>query len=169
MNLRMPILRFAPAKKLTGRRVLAMLLAFFGVVMAVNFFMVKAAISTFGGVDTKSSYEAGRLFEGEVEKAAAQNARDWRVDEQLTPSGDEQVLTIQLSDAKGAPVAGVAVQATLAHPVDERNDVTIALTETAPGAFRGQATVAAGVWELELLVARGDQQLFRSKNRVIVP
>jgi hypothetical protein len=29
--------------------------------------------------------------------------------------------------------------------------------------------VPAGVWEIDLLVARGDDQLFRSKNRVIVP
>ena len=169
MKLSVPTIRFAPAKELTGRRVLAMLIAFFGVIMLVNFFMMKAAISTFGGVDTKSSYEAGRLFEGEVAKAAAQNARDWQVDARLAASGGEQVLTVDLSDAKDAPVTGVDVEATLAHPVDERKDVTVALTETDAGVYRGQAIVPAGVWELNLLVVRGDKQLFRSKNRVIVP
>ncbi len=169
MNLRVPSIRFAPAGELTGRRVLAMLVAFFGLVILVNVVMVKAAISTFGGVDTKSSYEAGRMFEGEVAKAAAQSARDWQVDEHLSPSGDQQVLTVALHDAKGAPVVGVDVAAKLAHPVDERNDVTIALNEIDAGTFRGQAVVAAGVWEIELMVTRGDEQLFRSKNRVIVP
>jgi nitrogen fixation protein FixH len=169
MNLHVPTIRFAPAKELTGRKVLAMLVAFFGVVMVVNFAMMKAAISTFGGVDTKSSYEAGRMFEGEVAKAAAQTARDWQVSEHLTASGDEQVLTIELSDAHGAPVTGVDVEATLAHPVDERNDVTVALAEVAAGAYRGHAVVPAGVWEIDLLVVRGNEQLFRSKNRVIVP
>ncbi len=169
MNLNMPTIRFAPARELTGRRVLAMLVAFFGVVMVVNFAMMKAAISTFGGVDTKSSYEAGRMFEGEVAKAAAQTARDWQVSEHLTASGEEKVLTIELRDAHGAPVAGVDVEARLAHPVDERNDVTIALAEVAAGAYRGHAVVSAGVWEINLLVVRGDEQLFRSKNRVIVP
>ena len=169
MKLRVPTIRFAPAKELTGRKVLAMLVAFFGVVMVVNFAMMKAAISTFGGVDTKSSYEAGRMFEGEVAKAAAQTARDWQVSEHLTASGEEQVLTIELRDAHGAPVTGVDVEATLAHPVDERNDVTVALAEVAAGAYRGHAVVAAGVWEINLLVVRGDEQLFRSKNRVIVP
>ena len=169
MKLSLPTIRFAPAKALTGRKVLAMLIAFFGVVIVVNVFMVKAAISTFGGVDTKSSYEAGRMFEGEVAKAAAQTARDWQVDEQLTASGDEQVLAIDLHDAQGAPVTGVDVEATLAHPVDERNDVTVKLAEIDAGTYRGQAVVPAGVWEIELLVVRGDEQLFRSKNRVIVP
>jgi nitrogen fixation protein FixH len=169
MNLHVPTIRFAPAKELTGRKVLAMLVAFFGVVMVVNFAMMKAAISTFGGVDTKSSYEAGRMFEGEVSKAAAQTARDWQVSEHLTASGGEQVLSVDLSDAKGAPVTGVDVEATLAHPIDERKDVTVALAEVAAGAYRGHAVVPAGVWEINLLVVRGDEQLFRSKNRVIVP
>lgn len=169
MNLHLPTIRFVPAKELTGRHVLLMLIAFFGFVMLVNFFMMKAAISTFGGVDTKSSYEAGRLFEGEVAKAVAQSARDWQVTETLTPSGNLQMVAIDLKDAKGAPVTGVDVKATLAHPVDERNDVTVALAETGPGAYRGQAVVPAGVWELNLLVIRGDEQLFRSKNRIIVP
>jgi nitrogen fixation protein FixH len=169
MNLHLPTIRFAPARELTGRKVLAMLLVFFGLVMVVNVVMVKAAISTFGGVDTRSSYEAGRQFEGEVAKVAAQNARDWRVDESLAPSGDAQVLSVDLHDAKGAPVTGVAVEAKLAHPVDERNDVTVALAEIDAGTFRGRAVVPAGVWEIELLVVRGDEQLFRSKNRVIVP
>lgn len=169
MNLRVPTIRFAEPGVLTGRKVLAMLIAFFGVVMVVNFFMMKAAISTFGGVDTKSSYEAGRLFEGEVAKAAAQTARDWQVNAHLTPSGADQVLAVDLRDGGGAPVTGVAVEATLAHPVDERNDVTFKLAEAGAGAYRGQAAVPAGVWELNLLIVRGDQQLFRSKNRVIVP
>ena len=79
------------------------------------------------------------------------------------------MLSVDLSDAKGAPVTGVDVEATLAHPVDERKDVTVALAETDAGVYRGQATVPAGVWELNLLVVNGGQQLFRSKNRVIVP
>ncbi len=167
--MRLPTIRFAPARELTGRKVLVLLVAFFGVVMVVNFFMMTAAISTFGGVDTKSSYEAGRMFEGEVAKAAAQAARDWQVSEHLAPDGSEQMLSVDLSDAKGVPVTGVDVEATLAHPVDERNDVKFALAETDAGVYRGHAVVPAGVWELNLLVVNGGQQLFRSKNRVIVP
>jgi nitrogen fixation protein FixH len=42
--------------------VLAMLIGFFGLVIAVNLVMVRAALSTFGGVDTPSSYQAGLHF-----------------------------------------------------------------------------------------------------------
>ncbi len=169
MSLRLPTIRFAPANKLTGRRVLAMLVAFFGFVMVVNFAMMEAAISTFGGVDTKSSYEAGRVFETEVARAAAQQERQWNVVEHVTPSGDEQVLSLELRDADGSPVTGVDVQAKFAHPVDERRDVVVALSETGPGTFHGKGLVSPGVWQLDLIVSRSGEQLFRSQNRIIVP
>jgi nitrogen fixation protein FixH len=169
MNLRLPSIRFAPAKELTGRKVLLMLVAFFGVVMVVNFAMVKAAISTFGGVDTPSSYEAGRTFKTEEARAAAQNARDWQVDEHLSQSGASQVLTVNINDDRGTPVTGVDVAATLAHPIDERRDVAVALAETGPGAWRGSGVVSPGVWQLDIIVSHDGEQLFRSRNRVIVP
>ncbi len=169
MSLRLPSLRFAPAGTLTGRKVLAMLIAFFGVVIVVNVFMMEAAIRTFGGVDTPSSYEAGRAFEGEEARAAAQAARSWQVSEHLSPSGDEQVLSVEVLDDAGAPVTGIDVHATLAHPIDERRDVVLAMTETGPGTYRGRGIVTPGVWQIELLVDRDGQQLFKSRNRVLVP
>ena len=48
--------------ELTGKHVLLCLLGFFGVVFAVNAVLVKAATSTFGGVETSSSYKAGLMF-----------------------------------------------------------------------------------------------------------
>ena len=52
---------------------------FFGVVFAVNAVMVKAATSTFGGVETSSSYKAGLMFEQDVARAEQQDALHWQV------------------------------------------------------------------------------------------
>ena len=46
-------------RPLTGRMVLAMLLAFFGVVIGVNIVMVRLASSTFSGIGDKNAYLAG--------------------------------------------------------------------------------------------------------------
>ena len=46
-------------RPLTGRTVLICLIAFFAVVAIVNGIMIRAAISTFGGVETGSAYQAG--------------------------------------------------------------------------------------------------------------
>jgi len=169
MNLRVPKVRFAEPGVLTGRKVLFMLLAFFGVVMVVNVAMIKAAISTFGGVDTKSSYEAGRQFKAEEARAAAQNERNWTVDEKLATSAEGQALTVTIADEHGAPVTGIDVEAVMAHPIDERRDVAIALSETTAGSFRGVGPVSPGVWQLDLVITRDGTQLFRSRNRVLVP
>ncbi|MCB2159097.1 MAG: FixH family protein, partial [Rhodobacteraceae bacterium] len=63
----------------------------------------------------------------------------------------------------------VDVQATMAHPVDERRDVAIALAETAAGSFQGDGPVTPGLWQLDLVISRDGHQLFRSRNRVLVP
>ena len=52
-------------RELTGRAVLLILLAFFGVVIAVNLIMARYAVSTFAGVETESSYKAGLAFTAE--------------------------------------------------------------------------------------------------------
>jgi len=38
-------------------------------------------VTTFGGVDTDSAYQAGRMFEQDVAMAKAQDARRWRVED----------------------------------------------------------------------------------------
>jgi nitrogen fixation protein FixH len=155
-------------RELTGRHVLIALVAFFGLVILVNVAMVRAAISTFGGLDTPSSYEAGLEFKAEEARAAAQTARDWTVTASLIPSGVERVLSVDVRDARGSAVSAISVNARLMHPVDERHDLAIALREIAPGSFRGGAAVPAGLWRLELTVVRDGVRLFRSENRVMV-
>ena len=51
-----------PPREVTGRMVLVCLVAFFAVVAGVNAVMIRAAVSTFGGVETESAYQAGLAF-----------------------------------------------------------------------------------------------------------
>ena len=50
-------------RELTGRHVLLWIVGFFAVIFAVNGILVRAATSTFGGLETQSSYKAGLMFE----------------------------------------------------------------------------------------------------------
>jgi len=153
--------------ELTGRAVLLWLVAFFGVVFAVNGVLVKAATSTFGGVETQSSYKAGLMFEQEVAKAERQDARRWQVDGKLARDrAGEAVLDISARDEKGAPLTGLKAVARLAHPADERLDHVFELARTGAGAFHGQAAAQAGQWELLIDLYRGEDRVFRSRSRV---
>ncbi len=152
---------------LTGRHVLLWLMAFFGLVFVVNGVMIRAAISTFGGVETLSSYKAGLQFEHEVDLVGQQDALNWQVDGKLTRDrAGEAVLDVTVRDAQGAPLAGLTADARLAHPADERLDHVIVVRPIAAGVFHGAAQAQSGQWELIVDLYRGDQRVFRSRSRV---
>jgi nitrogen fixation protein FixH len=154
-------------RELTGRAVLFWIVGFFGVVFAVNGVLVRAATSTFGGLETQSSYKAGLLFEDEVAKAERQQALQWRVDGKLVRDrAGEAVLDIGVRDAQGAPVGGLTADAKLAHPADSRLDHVISLARNGPGTFHGADQAQPGQWELIVDFYRGDARVFRSRSRV---
>jgi nitrogen fixation protein FixH len=156
-------------REVTGRHVLLCLIGFFGVVMAVNGIMVKAATSTFGGVEVQSSYKAGLAFRTEAARARAQDALDWRVDGHVARNqAGDAALDVSVKDANGMVVPGVTAQARLAHPADERLDHKIALKATGAGAFHGEVQASAGRWDLIIDLYRGKERVFRSRSAVIL-
>ena len=159
--------KLKPPRELTGLAVLLCFLGFFGVVFAVNALLVQAATSTFGGLETGSSYKAGLMFAQEMAQAEQQEARHWRVDGKLARDrAGGAVLELGARDANGAPLAGLTAQARLAHPADARLDHAIALSRTGAGAFRGETQARPGQWELIVDLYRGDDRVFRSRSRV---
>ena len=154
--------------ELTGFKVLLWLVLFFGVVFAVNGVMVQAAISTFGGVETSSSYQAGLMFEKNVADAQRQDGMHWQVGGKLVRnSAGLAELDLTTRDAKGLPLTGLRADARLAHPANERLDHVIPLQAgAAAGSFRGAVEAPAGQWDLIVDLYRGDQRLFRSMSRV---
>jgi nitrogen fixation protein FixH len=155
------------ARILTGRAVLQWLVAFFGIVFAVNGVLVRAAISTFGGVESTSSYKAGLQFGHEVAVAERQDSLHWQVSGKLTRDGAGQaVLDVTARDAQGALLAGLTADARLAHPADERLDHAIPVRPLTAGVFHGSAQAQPGQWDLIVDLYRGDKRVFRSRSRV---
>lgn len=152
---------------LTGRAVLLWLVGFFVVVFAVNAVLVRAAVSTFGGVETLSSYKAGLQFEHELAVAEHQDELHWQVGGKLTrDAAGDAALDISARDAKGAPLVGLTADARLAHPTDERLDHVIPVEPRGAGAFHGAAAAQAGQWDLIIDLYRGGERAFRSRSRV---
>jgi nitrogen fixation protein FixH len=112
-------------RELTGRAVLFWLIGFFGVVFAVNGVLVQAATSTFRGLETGSSYQAGLIFKQEVFSAERQDALHWRVDGKiLRDRSGSAALDISARDAQGIPLTGLTVNARLTHPADKPSSGT---------------------------------------------
>ena len=157
----------APRRGLTGWMVLVWLLSFFGLVFGVNAFLIRAATSTFGGMETASSYQAGLAFGREVAAAQRQDALHWNVTARLERAGSGSAgLTVSAQDRDGHPVPNIEAQARLIHPADARRDHDVTLRESGNGRFAGSANVEAGQWDLEINLVRGDERMFRSLTRV---
>ncbi|MCB5175800.1 FixH family protein [Microvirga lenta] len=153
-------------RPITGRMVLACLLTFFGIILAMNVVLVRVALSSFGGVETESSYKAGLAFKNDVAAAQAQDALHWTVEAGLRKAGGATRVVVTARDAGSQPVQGLVSSARLSHPTDKRRDVVLDLAETAPGRFEGLAAATEGQWDLVIEFSRDGATLFRSRNRV---
>src|SRR5262245_56404798 len=155
-------------KELSGRTVLFSLITFFVVVAGVNGIMITAAVKTFGGVETESSYKAGLAFAREIAAANVQESRHWQVRAAVVRSGDDARVDVTARDAGDRPLGDLTALVRLAHPTDRRLDQTVAMTADGAGRFRGSATYVAGQWDLVIDLDRGGERMFRSRNRVIL-
>lgn len=157
-------------KPLTGRAVLIMLVAFFGVVIGVNLLMMRFAIDTLPGTDVDSAYRASLAYEREIQAAHEQDIRHWQVEAHIERgTADSANIRIAARDSKGAPLTGLDFSGRLERPADKRADRTIALTEVSAGIYKGRAEgILAGQWNLVLEGDAGGKRVFRSRNRVIL-
>ncbi len=158
------------ARVITGRKVLICMIAFFGVVFAVNGVMIKVALDTMPGLEVDSAYSASLSFNREARAAEAQAERAWRVDAHVErDAGGQAVLRVEARDRAGVPLTGLAFSARLARPADKRFDRLVDLNEHEAGIYRGAiADIAAGQWDLLLEAERGTVRMFKSRDRVVL-
>ncbi|WP_375412400.1 FixH family protein [uncultured Bradyrhizobium sp.] len=157
-------------RPLTGRKVLIMLIAFFGVVIGVNMIMMKFAIQTLPGTEVDSAYSASLAYEGEIAAAHDQNARSWAVDAHISrDSRGGATVQVEARDRNGTPMPGLKFQGRFERPTDRRADQPVALAEVGIGIYRGKAAaVAPGQWDLVLEGEAAGQRMFLSRNRVLL-
>jgi nitrogen fixation protein FixH len=156
------------SKEVTGRMVFICFVAFFAVVAGVNAIMIRAAVSTFSGVETENAYQAGLAFEREMAAVEAQDALHWQVSAKVSADAGATLIAIIASDAAGQPLMALQATGHLIHPTDRRFDREVPLGEDTPGQFKGRTDAAAGQWTLVIELSREGTRLFRSRNRVFV-
>jgi nitrogen fixation protein FixH len=158
------------SKPLTGRKVLFLLVAFFGVVIGVNLVMMKFAIQSLPGTEVDSAYRASLAYEREIAAARDQNRRNWKVDAQVRRSEDGgATLQVEAADSSGLPMSGLKFQGRLERPTDKRADRSVALAEASRGVYRGSlSAIAPGQWDLVLEGDAAGQRMFLSRNRVLL-
>lgn len=152
---------------LTGRRVALYFVAFFGVVAAMDAFMVTSALRTHSGLITDRPYEKGLAYNEVVKASNAQDKLGWIGVLELRHAenaGDPSTIIFTLKDERGAAIAFDRAAATITRPTQQGMDFTVELKgEETPAHFP-----ASGVWEVRVDAKTRDQHYQQSK-RFVVP
>jgi len=155
--------------RLTGRHVLIIFIAFFGVVFAVNAVMMRAALTTFSGLEAENPYKEGLAFNRRLADSRAQELRAWSVDASVTRAADGQVaVAVAARDATGG-LGGLTGIVRFEWPADRRRDHVAVLADIGGGQYRGGVeALPPGQWDVVVEFRRDDTVMFLSRTRKIL-
>lgn len=145
-------------RELNGYHVLAMFVAGFSVIIAVNLTLAFQAVGTFPGLETKNSYVVSQKFDAD---RASQTALGWDVEARL----DGTDLVLSVSDAAGVVVPEI-VSATFGRATHVGDDQIPAFTHNGTAFVAPVGKLARGNWNLRLVARAADGTEFR--QRIVV-
>lgn len=153
-------------ERLSGRHVLGIFLAFFGIIFAVNGYFMYSALKTHTGVVSVEPYRRGLAYNERIAADERQGLLHWQVEFAFGQNG---AAHLTLRDATGTAITGQLVTASIGRPSTERFDRTLKLVETAPGQYAASsAPVPSGTWlaQVEVRAADGNEPVYRLRRRL---
>ncbi|HUS55004.1 MAG TPA: FixH family protein [Thermohalobaculum sp.] len=150
----------AEPKPLTGRKVLLIAVAAFGVIIAANLTMLLAATGTFPGLVVANSYVASQGWD---RKANAQRALGW------TAAADYSVgtLRVAMTGRDGAPLVGLNVVAVVGRPASDSADIRLELAEGADD-YAAPLVLLPGRWRVLITGADVEGNRFEAAAELTV-
>jgi nitrogen fixation protein FixH len=141
------------AARFSGWHVTAILIGFFGIIIAVNVTMAVFASRTFGGTVVDNSYVASQSYNRWLAEARAQEALAW--EERVVRSGDRIEIVVRSS---AGPLEGAAVSGIAIHPLGRAEPISLRFDEADGGRYRSANALPAGRWIVQLEIAQGGQR-----------
>lgn len=156
-----------PEIGLRGVHVLLIMLAFFGLMFAVNGVFLYHAITSFPGEDVKKSYLQGLNYNETLEARSAQAARGWQAEAGLS----DGELVFRLADQAGAPLSGYPAVAHARRLATNADDLILTLQPGLSGEYRSAVShLAPGIWRLDIRILdrAAETTLFTARKEVMV-
>lgn len=147
----------------TGWHMLVIMLAFFGVIIAVNVTMAVLAGRSWTGLVVKNSYVASQRFNEDLAEARRQAARGWT--SQLDYR--DAHFAFALKDRRGQPVVLDDLMVAVGRPASEAQDQTVALRHVGGGRYRGDVVLEPGIWMLRI-TGGAAENAYRRDSRIEV-
>jgi len=148
--------------RFTGWHMLATMIGFFGVVIAVNVLMASDAIRTFGGTVVDNSYVATMEYNRWLAEGRRQDREGWRATANADRAG---AISLDLSRAS-QPIDGAIVDVVANHPVGLMTERRFRLRPAGQGRYRADTPLPHGRWLVRILVRSGtDRAAFDDEIR----
>ena len=157
-------------RELKGWHVLIMFLAFFGVMLGVNIYMVVQAVRPFPGEVNSRPYEAGLAYNRPLKAMATERALGWRarVDAIETTASGTRII-VRWSDASAQPLAGAMLKGKIVRPATEAQNHDLVFKETEPGVYAAVVKAAPGAWDLSVTATDVHGEHRTAERRVVWP
>lgn len=158
-------------ERIEGRHVLLALLGFFGFMLLANGIFLYYAVGTFNGFETTDAYRKGLNYNQRIASDTAQAARGWQPSIFYdNGSNGSTRLKVEVRDAQGHAIAGLAISGQVRRPVTDRNDQLVTFREIAPGVYGTPLALAPGQWVViaEASEVGSDTPTLRFKRRFSV-
>lgn len=148
----------------TGWHMATIMIAFFGVIIAVNVTMATFARTSWTGLVVKNSYVASQQFNAKMAQTRAQAELGW----ESALAVRDDIVRYVLRDANGRAVPTESVKATFRRPVDDRQDHEVSLSRDASDGFSSAHHLADGTWLVEVEAEAGLDFPYRETLRLQV-
>lgn len=132
----------------TGRRMAAILVVGFAIVVGVNLTMAGLATSSFSGVVVENSYVASQQFNRWLDEAAHEEKLGWTVTPVRLTDGRVEVRM------EGVP-AKARISAIARHPIGREAERELAFLPAGANRFLSTSALPQGRWILRLEIAAG--------------
>lgn len=153
-----------PPFTVRGWHVAAAVTAFFVLVIGVDAGFLVMAYRSHPGQVAARPYEAGLIYNAELERLRVQEALGWRAGAAAQAGG----LEVLLQDRSGRPLTGRRVSATLQRPATEQGRARLLLRETAPGVYAADHALS-GAWDARIEAVGAGGQQFIAERRLTWP
>lgn len=147
-----------------GWHVAAGVVAFFALVVGVDAAFLVTAYRTHPGQVAPRPYEAGLIYNAELERLRVQDALGWRAGAEARANG----LDVLMQDREGRPLTGLKVSATLQRPATEQGRAEVVLREEAPGQY-GVDRALSGAWDARIEAVDAAGRSFIAERRLTWP
>lgn len=131
----------------TGKHMAAIMLTFFGIIIAVNFGMAYMASHSWTGLVVKNSYVASQKFNAKLDAAKSQKQAGWN----SKISYQSGVMHISLKGIDGNMLVLENAKLEFGRPAFEQQDQSISLRSTKGGMLEAIIKLKPGEWYLRIL------------------